>query len=186
MQDLGATGASFGFIVASGPRSALPHGVATDKVLQENEIVKMDFGCIYKGYCSDITRTVVLGKADEKQREIYGIVLESQLAAIAGIKAGITGQEADKFARDVITAAGYGENFGHGLGHGIGMAVHEQPRAGAKSENVLPVNSVITVEPGIYIPGWGGVRIEDMVVVQEDGCRVLTTSPKELIEIISN
>ena len=183
MQDLGADGASFDIIVASGPRSALPHGVATEKILQVNELVKMDFGCVYKGYCSDITRTVVLGHADDKQREIYNIVLESQLAAIKGIKAGITGQDADKFARDYIEAKGYGDNFGHGLGHGIGVAVHELPRAGAVSENVLPVNSVITVEPGIYIPGWGGVRIEDMIVVQQDGCRVLTTSPKELIEI---
>lgn len=183
MQDLGATGASFDIIVASGPRSALPHGVASDRVLQNNEFVKMDFGCVYKGYCSDMTRTVVLGTADEKQKEVYNIVLEAQMTAIKGIKAGITGKDADGLAREVITAKGYGDHFGHGLGHGIGLAVHELPRAGATSENVLAVNSIVTVEPGIYIPGWGGVRIEDMVVVQEGGCRNLTNSRKELIEI---
>lgn len=184
MQDLGATAASFETILASGPRSAMPHGVATERVLQKNEFVKMDYGCIYKGYCSDMTRTVVLGKADDKQREIYNIVLEAQLAAISGIKAGMTGKEADSLARDVITARGYGDNFGHGLGHGVGLAIHEHPRAGIASENVLAVNNVVTAEPGIYIPGWGGVRIEDMLVVEEGGCRNLTASPKELIEII--
>lgn len=183
MQDLGATGPSFETIVASGPRSAMPHGVASERVLQANEFVKMDYGCVYKGYCSDMTRTVVLGTADAKQREIYDIVLESQLAAIQGIKAGITGKEADGLARNVISAKGYGDKFGHGLGHGVGLAIHELPRASALADNVLAVNQIVTVEPGVYLPGWGGVRIEDMVVVQEKGCRILTSSPKELIEI---
>lgn len=183
MQDLGATGASFETIVASGPRSALPHGVAGERIIQENEFVKMDFGCLYKGYCSDMTRTVVVGKADDKMREVYNLVLESQLAAIKGIKAGITGQQADALARDVIAAKGYGDNFGHGLGHGVGLAIHELPRLSAVNEKALLVNSVVTIEPGVYLPGWGGVRIEDMVVVQEGGCRNLTSSAKELIEI---
>lgn len=183
MQDLGATGASFETIVASGPRSAMPHGVAGERVLGNNEFVKMDFGCVYKGYCSDMTRTVVLGKADAKQREIYDIVLAAQEAALAGIKAGITGKEADALSRDVIERKGYGENFGHGLGHGVGLAIHELPRASHLSDKPLPANSVVTVEPGIYLPGWGGVRIEDMIVVLEDGIRNLTSSPKELIEI---
>lgn len=183
MQDLGAQGPSFETIVASGPRSALPHGVAGERIIQENDFVKMDFGCIYKGYCSDMTRTVVVGKADDKKREIYNLVLQSQLAAIKGIKAGITGQQADALARDVIAAKGYGENFGHGLGHGVGLAIHELPRVSAVNEKALPVKSVVTVEPGVYLPGWGGVRIEDMVVVLEDGCRILTSSAKDLIEI---
>jgi Xaa-Pro aminopeptidase len=183
MQDLGASGTSFETIVASGPRSAMPHGVASERVIGKNEFVKLDFGCVYKGYCSDMTRTVVVGKADGKQREIYHIVLEAQMAALAGIKAGITGVEADALARDVIVAKGYGDNFGHGLGHGVGLAIHELPRASRLSDNVLQPNSIVTVEPGIYLPGWGGVRIEDMVVVQEDGVRNLTSSPKELIEI---
>lgn len=183
MQDLGASCTSFETIVASGPRSAMPHGVASERVIGKNEFVKLDFGCVYKGYCSDMTRTVVVGKADGKQREIYHIVLEAQMAALAGIKAGITGVEANALARDVIVAKGYGDNFGHGLGHGVGLAIHELPRASRLSDNVLQPNSIVTVEPGIYLPGWGGVRIEDMVVVQEDGVRNLTSSPKELIEI---
>jgi len=183
MQDLGATGPSFDTIVASGLRSAMPHGVASDKIIQENELVTMDYGCVYQGYCSDMTRTVVVGKADAKQKEIYNIVLEAHLAAEAGIKAGITGKEADAMARDIIAAQGYGDNFGHGLGHGVGLAIHELPRASRESDNVLQVNMVVTDEPGIYIPGWGGVRIEDMVVVKEDGCDVMPTAPKKLIEI---
>src|SRR5690554_995675 len=183
MQDLGATGPSFDTIVASGLRSAMPHGVASDKIIQENELVTMDYGCVYQGYCSDMTRTVVVGKADAKQKEIYNIVLEAHLAAEAGIKASITGKEADAMARDIIAAQGYGDNFGHGLGHGVGLAIHELPRASRESDNVLQVNMVVTDEPGIYIPGWGGVRIEDMVVVKEDGCDVMPTAPKKLIEI---
>ncbi len=183
MQDLGASGPSFDTIVASGVRSSMPHGVASEKLLEENDFITMDFGCVYKGYCSDMTRTVVLGKASPRQREIYEIVLEAQLAGVEGIRAGITGKEADSVARDIIAAKGYGEHFGHGLGHGVGLAIHESPRAGATSEDILAVNNLVTVEPGIYLPDWGGVRIEDTVVVQEGGCRNLMTSAKELIEI---
>ena len=183
MQDLGAAGPSFETIVASGVRSSMPHGVASEKLLEENDYITMDFGCVYKGYCSDMTRTVVLGKASPRQREIYAIVLEAQLAGVRGIRAGISGKEADSLARDVIAAKGYGEQFGHGLGHGVGLAIHESPRAGITSEDILVVNNIVTIEPGIYLPDWGGVRIEDMVVVQEGGCRNLTSSPKELIEI---
>ncbi len=183
MQDLGATAASFEIIVASGPRSSLPHGIATERVIQAGEFVKLDFGCIYQGYVSDTTRTVVLGKATEKQREIYDLVLKAQLAALDGIKAGVSGESVDALAREVITAGGYGDNFGHGLGHGIGLAVHEMPRLAPKMEKELPENSVVTVEPGIYLPDWGGVRIEDDVVVTAQGCRVLTGAPKELIEL---
>lgn len=183
MQDLGATGAAFESIVASGPRSAMPHGVASERILGKNEFVKMDFGCVYKGYCSDMTRTVVLGKADAKQKEVYSIVLEAQEAALAEIKAGITGREGDALARDVIVANGYGDNFGHGLGHGVGLAIHESPRLSLLSDTLLAVNNIVTVEPGIYLPDWGGVRIEDMVVVEDGGIRNLASSPKELIEL---
>ncbi len=183
MQDLGASAASFEIIVASGHRSSLPHGIASEKVIQPGEFVKIDFGCVYQGYVSDTTRTVVLGKASEKQREIYDLVLKAQLAALEGIKAGISGEAIDALAREVITAGGYGENFGHGLGHGIGLAVHEMPRLAPKMEKVLEENNVVTVEPGIYLPEWGGVRIEDDVVVTSQGCRVLTGAPKELIEL---
>ena len=184
MQDLGAAGTSFETIVASGVRSSMPHGVASEKLLEKNDFITMDFGCVYKGYCSDMTRTVVMGKANPRQKEIYAIVLEAQLAGVQGIRAGISGQEADSLARDIIAAKGYGEQFGHGLGHGVGLAIHESPRAGITSEDILVVNNIVTIEPGIYLPDWGGVRIEDMVVVQEGGCRNLTASPKELIELI--
>ncbi|MTI94903.1 MAG: aminopeptidase P family protein [Firmicutes bacterium] len=183
MQAQGAAGASFEIIVASGPRSALPHGVASEKVLRAGEFVKMDFGCVYQGYCSDITRTVVLGKADERQREIYHTVLDAQLAAIDGIRPGLTGADADALARNLISERGYGDNFGHGLGHGVGLAVHELPTLSPASTHTLQVNNAVTVEPGIYLPGWGGVRIEDIVVVTETGCRILTSAPKNLIEL---
>lgn len=183
MEDLGASGPSFETIVASGVRSSMPHGVASEKLLEENDFITMDFGCVYKGYCSDMTRTVVLGTASPRQREIYDIVLEAQLAGVKGIRAGISGKEADALARDIIAAKGYGEQFGHGMGHGVGLAIHENPRAGVNSQDIFVENNIITVEPGIYIPEWGGVRIEDMLVVKEGGSRNLTSSPKELIEI---
>ena len=140
-------------------------------------------GSHYKGYCSDMTRTVVLGKASEKQKEIYNIVLKAQLESLEAVKPGVSGKSVDKVARDIITEAGYGECFGHGLGHGVGLFIHEDPRFSPMGETLMQPGMVMTVEPGIYVPGFGGVRIEDMIVVTEDGYRNLAHSPKELIEV---
>ena len=183
MKKAGAENFSFSTIVASGLNSSMPHAIPGEKKLEEGDFVTMDFGCTYKGYCSDMTRTVVLGKASEKQKEIYNTVLKAQLAALDAIKAGVTGKSVDKVARDMITEAGYGECFGHGLGHSVGLFIHEEPRLSPAGETVLEENMIETVEPGIYVPGFGGVRIEDMVAVTKDGCKNFTHSPKELIEI---
>ncbi|MDF2531379.1 MAG: aminopeptidase family protein [Clostridia bacterium] len=179
----GATEMSFDSIVASGVRSSLPHGVFSEKVINNGEFLTMDFGCVYNGYCSDMTRTVFVGKADEKQKRIYNTVLEAQQKALEQIKPGMLGKEVDKIARDIITAAGFGENFGHGLGHGVGLAVHEEPRLSPLGERVLEANMVVTDEPGIYIAEYGGVRIEDLVLVTDQGNKVLSKSPKHLIEL---
>lgn len=181
MRELGAEGASFTIIIASGERSSLPHGTASDKLLASGELVTFDFGALYQGYISDITRTVAVGEIDAKQQEIYNIVLEAQLNALAKIKPGMTGREADSFTRDVIEQYGYGENYGHGTGHGIGMDVHEAPTISVRGETVLEPGMVITVEPGIYLPGIAGVRIEDDVLITENGIRVLTKLPKDLL-----
>jgi Xaa-Pro aminopeptidase len=181
MRKNGATSSSFDIIVASGYRSALPHGVATDKVIEQGDMVTLDFGAYYKGYISDITRTIAVGEPNPKLREIYEIVLEAQLRGVKELKAGMTGREADALTRDVISGKGYGEYFGHSTGHGIGMEVHEGPTLASKSDFVLEPNMVVTVEPGIYIPGLGGVRIEDDTVITAEGNEVLTHSPKELI-----
>ncbi len=171
----GADALSFNTIVASGSNAALPHHHPSERVIQANEPITIDWGAEIEGYRSDLTRTIVLGEPDAKFREIYGVVLKAQLNAIANIKAGQTGKEADAFARDVIVAAGYGDNFGHGLGHGVGLAVHEPPSASRLvEEDRLPANSILTVEPGIYLSGWGGVRIEDMILVKEGGNDVLS------------
>ena len=183
MKQHGADGFSFDTIVASGPNSSMPHAIPTDRPFANGDFVTMDFGCIFDGYCSDMTRTVVIGRADEKQKEIYGTVLRAQEACLAHLRAGITGREADAYARDIIREAGYGERFGHGTGHGVGLFIHEEPRISPNDGTVLQAGMVETVEPGIYLPGFGGVRIEDMVVITEDGCRNLTSSPKELIEL---
>lgn len=184
MRQQGASGTAFETIMASGPRSALPHGVASARKLQSGDLLTMDFGCVYKGYHSDMTRTVVLGQANPKQEEIYHIVLEAQMAALAAIKAGVTAKEVDAVARKIITDRGYGEFFGHGTGHGVGLAIHESPRLNTRDETVLEKGMVVTVEPGIYLPQWGGVRIEDSVVVTENGCEILTSSPKlELMKL---
>ncbi len=175
----GARGSSFDIIVASGPRGSLPHGIASDKEIKAGELVVIDMGARLDGYASDVTRTFAIGKAGEKEREIYDTVLKAQLEAIEGIKPGISGQDADKFSRDVISAKGYGDNFGHGLGHGIGIDVHESPRLSPISDSNLEEGMVFTVEPGIYLPGWGGVRIEDIVVMEANGVRSLTGAPKE-------
>lgn len=185
MRKQGATSSCFDTIVASGERSALPHGVASDRVLQSDEFVKMDFGALLNGYCSDITRTVVIGKPSAKHREIYDIVLEAQLHTLQHLRPGMTGREADALARDVIARYGYGEQFGHSTGHGLGMEVHEAPRLSKLSDTVLEPGMTVTVEPGIYIPGFGGVRIEDDVVITENGIRRLTESGKDFTVINS-
>lgn len=183
MRKHGAASSSFDMIVASGERSAMPHGVASDRKMQLGDFVTMDFGAHYKGYCSDITRTVVLGPASDQQREIYHIVLEAQMLALEKIRPGMSGKEADAIARDVIHGYGYGDQFGHSTGHGLGMEIHEEPRLSIRSETVLEPGMIVTVEPGIYLPGLGGVRIEDDVVITESGVQRLTLSNKELIEV---
>ncbi|MCK8826642.1 aminopeptidase P family protein [Natroniella acetigena] len=180
----GARGKSFDFIVASGKRSALPHGVAGEKEIEAGDLVTIDFGCLYQGYCSDMTRTVVVTDGPtEKQKEVYYTVLEAQQEALKGIQAGVKAADVDQIARDIITEAGYGDYFGHGLGHSVGLEIHEEPRLSLKDDTVLEPGMVLTVEPGIYLPDWGGVRIEDIVVVTEDGCQVLNKFSKELIVV---
>ncbi|MDB5084860.1 MAG: Xaa-Pro dipeptidase [Bacilli bacterium] len=182
MRKNGASSTSFDTIIASGHRSSLPHGVASDKVLMKGDFVTLDFGAYYRGYCSDITRTVVLGPGPSvQQNKIYSIVLEAQLRALENLRAGLTGKQADALARDVIKSAGYDGQFGHSLGHGIGLAIHEGPRLSAASEDLLVPGMVVTVEPGIYVADFGGVRIEDDVLITGDGIEILTHSPKELI-----
>ncbi|MFC4182888.1 Xaa-Pro dipeptidase [Saccharococcus thermophilus] len=181
MRKQGATSSSFDTIVASGYRSALPHGVATEKVIEKGELVTLDFGAYYKGYCSDITRTIAVGAISDELKTIYDIVLQAQLRGMNGIKPGMTGKEADALTRDYISEKGYGEYFGHSTGHGIGLEIHEGPALSVRSDVVLAPGMVVTVEPGIYIPGLGGVRIEDDTVVTENGNEPLTHSPKELI-----
>ena len=183
MKKAGAEGTSFSTIVASGLNSSMPHAIPGTKKLEEGDFITMDFGCLVNGYCSDMTRTVVLGKASEKQKEIYQVVLKAQLAALDAIREGVTGKSVDKVARDIIADAGYGDCFGHGLGHSVGLFIHENPRLSPSDDTVLLAGMTETVEPGIYVPGFGGVRIEDTVVVTKDGHRNLASSPKELIEI---
>lgn len=183
MREKGASGSSFDTIVASGVRSALPHGVASEKQLADGDLVTLDFGCYVDGYTSDLTRTFVLGTPNAKQREIYDIVLESQQKTIAALRPGMKGHEADQIARKVIEQAGYGEAFAHGLGHGIGLNIHEEPSLRRSSEQVLQPGMVVTVEPGIYLPGFGGVRIEDDVLITDSGATVLTTATKEWLTV---
>lgn len=181
MLELGAEGTSFDTIVASGYRGALPHGVASEKVIEQGELITLDFGAYYKGYSSDITRTFAIGEPDEKMKEIYQIVLTANQKGIEAAKAGITGKELDAVARDYITEQGYGEAFGHSLGHGIGLDVHEGPALSKKSDSLLQQNNCVTIEPGIYIDGLGGVRIEDDILIKENGCERFTKCSKNLI-----
>lgn len=179
----GAQRSSFPAIVASGINSSMPHAVPTIKKLENGDFLTMDFGCVYEGYCSDMTRTIVIGKASEKQKEIYNTVLKAQLAALEFLKAGYEGREVDKVARDIIYGAGYEGCFGHGLGHSVGLHIHENPRLSPLEEEIILEGMTETVEPGIYIKGFGGVRIEDLVEVTKNGCNNFTYSDKKLIEL---
>ncbi len=185
MKKRGAEATPDTFIVATGARASLPHGKATDKLVESGDFITLDIGCRYKGYWSDMTRTVVLGRATAKQREIYDIVYGAQQKINGLLRPGITGAEADNIAREYITRAGYGREFGHGLGHGLGLEMHELPRLAQTEEGrfVLEPGMVVTNEPGIYIQGFGGVRIEDDVLITENGCDILCKSPKQLIEL---
>lgn len=181
MKKQGASKLSFDTIVASGPNSSMPHAQVTNRVIQCGDFVTMDFGCVYQGYCSDMTRTVAVGEPSEDMKKVYNIVLEANLRAMEGIREGVCCNEIDALARDYIKEQGYGDYFGHGLGHGVGLDIHEEPRFSPKCRVVTRENMVITDEPGIYLPGKFGVRIEDLVVVKKDGFEKLSHSPKELI-----
>ena len=181
MRLCGAEGASFETIVVSGYKSGMPHGKPGGKKFEKGDFVTMDFGCVFGGYCSDMTRTVVIEEASSEHIKIYNTVLKAQLAGLEAISAGVVCKNADAVARKIITDAGYGKCFGHSLGHGVGLLIHEQPNLSPLSETVLCENMVVTCEPGIYIEGFGGVRIEDTVVVKEKGLENLSRSPKELI-----
>lgn len=183
MRKQGATSSSFDIIVASGVRSSLPHGIASDKIIASGELVTLDFGALYKGYCSDITRTIAIGNISDELKEIYDVVLVAQQKAVAAIKPTMTGIEADAIARDYIADAKYGDYFGHGTGHGIGLEIHEEPRLSPRSKTVLQQHMVVTVEPGIYIPNVGGCRIEDDIVLTATGNERLTLATKELIQL---
>lgn len=185
MKQLGASDVSFETIVASGKRSAMPHGTASEKMLEDGDIVTMDFGCIYQGYCSDMTRTFFVGACENRSetpvlKKIYHIVNTARERAILAAKAGMTGKELDAVARSYIAEQGYGSYFGHGLGHSVGLEIHETPNANLRNEDPLPAGAVITIEPGIYLEGIGGVRIEDMIQIRETDCKVLTAASREL------
>lgn len=173
------------FIVASGPRGALPHGIAGSRPVEKGDFITIDFGCCCYGYWSDVTRTVCLGKASPWQKEIYDVTLEAQNQAIAAVRPGLTGRQIDRIARDIIGKAGYGDYFGHGLGHSFGLEIHENPRLAPNAMGDIPLEEgmILTVEPGIYLPDRGGVRIEDNLVVTADGCRNFTGAPKSLLEL---
>ena len=179
----GASGNSFDSIIASGVNGSLPHAGASEKVVEKGDFITFDMGCMYQGYASDMTRTVVVGQPTDKQKEIYGIVYDAQQAALDAAKGGMSGMALDKIARDIIVKAGYGEYYGHGLGHGLGMEVHAHPRASHIVDHPLLAGQVITIEPGIYIPGWGGVRIEDDVILTETGNIDITGTTRDLIVV---
>ncbi len=181
MLHFGGENMSFDPIVVSGPNGSLPHGVPGERAIRQGEFVTMDFGCIFHGYCSDMTRTVAVGFATEEMQTVYATVLAAQQAGIAAARAGVSGREVDGAARAVIAAAGYGEYFGHSFGHGVGVEIHEAPNASPMNDQPLPAGAVISAEPGIYLPGKMGVRIEDVILLTETGCRNLTRAPKELL-----
>ena len=179
----GAEGLSFDTIALTGANTSLPHGVPGESVVKDGDFVLMDYGATYDGYHSDMTRTVCVGKPTEKMEQVYNTVLEAQLKSLEFIKAGVSGSDADKVARDIITKAGYGKMFGHSLGHGVGMEIHETPNASPSSKHIFEENMIVTVEPGIYIPDEFGVRIEDIVIVTADGCESMTRAKKSLISL---
>ncbi len=180
MRELGATRPSFDTIIAAGPHGALPHAQPRDVVIEPNQLVVIDWGAELDGYCSDCTRTVATGPVSDHAQEVYALVRSAQLAGLEGVTAGRDGREVDAVARRVIEDAGHGEHYGHGLGHGVGIEVHESPRLSQRSEDTLVAGNVVSVEPGVYLPGDLGVRIEDLVVVTEGGCEILTGLPKDL------
>lgn len=177
----GAERMSFEPIVVSGVNGSMPHGVPSEKKVEDGDFITMDFGCVYGGYCSDMTRTVAIGHVTEEMERVYNTVLEAQTAGISAAKAGVTGRAVHEAAADVIARAGYGEYFGHGFGHSLGVEIHENPRAAVTNDKPLYAGVVISAEPGIYIPGKFGVRIEDVVVIEESGCTDITKAPHELI-----
>ncbi len=183
LRDAGSEAFPFPSIVASGPRSALPHARSSDRPVAAGDLLLMDFGSSVRGYCADVTRTVVVGKASARQRELYDVVRAANATAVAGIRPGTSGRDADALARDYIDRCGFGELFGHSLGHGLGLEVHEAPRLARTADAPLPDGAVVTIEPGIYLPEWGGIRIEDDVHLTADGARVLTDFPRDLLEL---
>jgi len=178
---LGAERPSFDPIVAAGANGSMPHAVPGDTVIEQGMFITMDFGALYHGYCSDMTRTIAVGQPTDEMRKVYDIVLKAQLAGLSDARAGVPGCEIDQAARAVIEQAGYGEYFGHSLGHSLGLEVHESPNFSPAEQRVMPVGAVVSCEPGIYLPGRFGVRIEDVVILREGGCENITTAPKELI-----
>ena len=180
----GSEGNSFDPIVVTGSKTSMPHGVPGDKVIQAGDFVTMDFGCLKDGYCSDMTRTVAVGSATDEMKNVYDIVLKAQLAGIAAARAGVLGKDIDAASRRVITDAGYGEYFGHGFGHCLGLDIHEPPFAGPRGDKPLPAGSVSSAEPGIYLPGRFGVRIEDVMIIRETGAEVITRAPKNALIIL--
>ena len=183
MKRHGAEGLSFDTIAASGVNSSMPHAIPSEKKLEIGDFLTMDFGCKYKGYCSDMTRTVCIGKASDEQKKIYNIVLSAQLKVLDELKPDMQCKEVDAIARDYIKEQGYGQYFGHGLGHGVGLYIHESPAFNTRDTSIVRPGMIETDEPGIYLPGRFGVRIEDMILITENGCESLAHSPKELIEL---
>ncbi len=183
LMSLGGSKPSFDPIVAAGPSGSMPHAVPGERVIQPGMFVTLDFGCIYEGYCSDMTRTVAVGTLTDEMAKVYQTVLDAQLAGLAAARAGVAGKDVDAAARTVIEQAGYGKYFGHSLGHSLGLDIHESPNFSPGEDTIMPVGAVVSCEPGIYLPGRFGVRIEDVVVLRENGCENLTASPKELLTL---
>lgn len=183
MKKLGSQKPAFDTIIASGVRSSLPHGMASSKMIAPGDFVTIDFGAVYQGYHSDMTRTLIIGEPDEKQKLVYDLVLKAQTTALEAVKPGLKGSDVDHVARKIIADQGYGDCFGHGLGHSVGLEIHEKPSFSTMDHTIIEPGMVMTVEPGIYITGWGGVRIEDLVVVTDNGCEILSLTPKHLIQL---